>query len=1212
MSSSSRFPASVACRILAISALSSLLFVAGCGFVRNTVSQIAPSSKLAFTVQPSNVAAGGSITQPVTVSIEDAQGNVVTTAADSVSMAIGANPSGGTLGGTSTVAAVNGVATFPNLSINNAGAGYTLTARATSLTGATSSAFNVIVSVGPPAKLAFIQQPSNMIAGNSISPAVQVGVEDAQGNLVTAATNQISMALGTNPSNGTLGGATQVSAVAGVATFSNLSINDAGNGYTLAASAPGTNLTGAATSAFNVTPGAATKLAFTQQASNVVAGSSITPSVTVSIDDALGNLVTTANNTVSMAIGTNPSNGTLSGTLQVSAVAGVATFSNLSINNAGTGYTLMAGATNLTAATSGTYDVAAGAAAKLVFAQQPSSVVAGSSITPSVTVSVEDVLGNLVATANNTVNVAIGTNPSGRTLSGTIQVTAVAGVATFSNLSINIAGTGYTLTTSATNLTGPSSSAFNVTAGTATKLAFTQQPINAVARSPFTPAVTVSIEDALGNVVTTANTSVSMAISVGDFSTEAQLTGTTLVSAVAGVATFSNLSVNCCGGPATGPPGYGLTASAPGTTLTSADSNDFNVVASIGPPSKLAFWVQPSNVAAGSSITGSGDFAHFDTTPAVTVSITDVDGSVVTTANNTVSMAIGTNPSNGTLSGTMQATAVAGLATFSNLSIDKVGNGYTLTASETNLSGATSSAINVVVPATCDSAPTGHESVLSGRWVAMSEGWQKTFPATSVFSFSASGTGSFDEVSPGSGITGNIDENNGGDFSNSVASGNLLTGGSSYKVGLDPINRTGYLGCMILANSYGPPVAVRFALSVTAGSATHGSIIRWTDSSGNGSGIRASGVMLPQDATAFISGNTANLHSNYAFGESGWSAFGNHFAIAGTFSLDTVTGVSSATYDSDFVGTVSANQSETLTITGLDATTGRGVETGTPPGSTTPIHIAVYVVNANELFLIGIDPYIEPFNPASQSGTIFTGRAIVTGMSFNNAMLSGNYVVQTFGRGSANSSCNGTTNCAQMGLGVLSLTGTGTINPASQIGHYIQSVSGIQIENPSGTYLVAPSGRVPLTYGTNPPVLYLATPQSNTEPFVAFIVGTDYTAIAGQMEAGLNSKVSVTALAGTHIFGSVDPGDSAVNNQVGVASVDNSGNFTGYQYLCDLTTGLSEGSAINGGSPVLNISNIPLPGFGDVGPGTFAVTDGTRVWFIDTAGGPASIKVLLP
>ncbi len=73
-------------------------------------------------------------------------------------------------------------------------------------------------------------------------------------------------------------------------------------------------------------------------------------------------------------------------------------------------------------------------------------------------------MGNAVTTATNAVTMAIGTNPSSGTLTGTLTVNAVAGVATFANLSINAAGSGYTLAASATGLTGSTSSAFNVTA----------------------------------------------------------------------------------------------------------------------------------------------------------------------------------------------------------------------------------------------------------------------------------------------------------------------------------------------------------------------------------------------------------------------------------------------------------------------------------------------------------------------------------------------------------------------------------------------------------------------------------------------------------------------------------------------------------------------------------------------------------------------------
>src|SRR6185295_1065761 len=112
-------------------------------------------------------------------------------------MAIGTNPGGGTLSGTTTVAASGGVASFSTLSINKAGPGYTLTASAAGLTGATSSTFNI--SAGTASKLAFTTQPSNATAGASISPSIAVTVQDANGNTVTTATNSITLGIGTNP-----------------------------------------------------------------------------------------------------------------------------------------------------------------------------------------------------------------------------------------------------------------------------------------------------------------------------------------------------------------------------------------------------------------------------------------------------------------------------------------------------------------------------------------------------------------------------------------------------------------------------------------------------------------------------------------------------------------------------------------------------------------------------------------------------------------------------------------------------------------------------------------------------------------------------------------------------------------------------------------------------------------------------------------------------
>ncbi|MHA8065028.1 hypothetical protein, partial [Aquirufa aurantiipilula] len=84
--------------------------------------------------------------------------------------------------------------------------------------------------------------------------------------------------------------------------------------------ASSSGLTGATSSAFNITVGSASKLTFGTQTSNAVAGASISPNITVRIEDANGNLVSSTAS-VTLAIGNNAGSGTLSGTASVNAVA---------------------------------------------------------------------------------------------------------------------------------------------------------------------------------------------------------------------------------------------------------------------------------------------------------------------------------------------------------------------------------------------------------------------------------------------------------------------------------------------------------------------------------------------------------------------------------------------------------------------------------------------------------------------------------------------------------------------------------------------------------------------------------------------------------------------------------------------------------------------------------------------------------------------------
>ena len=99
-------------------------------------------TKLAFSVQPAATSAGATISPAIKVQIQDAAGGPTSSTAN-VTLTLGSNPGSSVLTGTATVAAVAGEATFSNLSLNRAGASYTLIASSGALTSATSNAFNI-------------------------------------------------------------------------------------------------------------------------------------------------------------------------------------------------------------------------------------------------------------------------------------------------------------------------------------------------------------------------------------------------------------------------------------------------------------------------------------------------------------------------------------------------------------------------------------------------------------------------------------------------------------------------------------------------------------------------------------------------------------------------------------------------------------------------------------------------------------------------------------------------------------------------------------------------------------------------------------------------------------------------------------------------------------------------------------------------------------
>jgi hypothetical protein len=198
-----------------------------------------PATKLAFGQQPTTTTSMLTISPPVTVRVLDAANALVTTSTVPVTLALGNNPAGGTLNGTLTRNAVNGVATFPDLSLAKAGTGYTLRASSPGLTSANSATFVIIR--GPAARLRFLAQPTGGDPGQAFPVQPRVAVEDAGGNLASSgsgASSNISLAI--EPGSGA-GGArlscttNPLNATAGVAGFTGCALNLAANGYRLRA-----------------------------------------------------------------------------------------------------------------------------------------------------------------------------------------------------------------------------------------------------------------------------------------------------------------------------------------------------------------------------------------------------------------------------------------------------------------------------------------------------------------------------------------------------------------------------------------------------------------------------------------------------------------------------------------------------------------------------------------------------------------------------------------------------------------------------------------------------------------------------------------------------------------------------------------------------------------------------------------------------------------
>ena len=629
-----------------------------------------PATRLGFTTHPANGTAGQALA-PIRVAVQDELGGTVTDAITSITLSIADNAGGATLGGTVTVNAVAGVATFTTVSLDKSGAGYTLRASAIALSPGISNPFTI--SPGAAARLAMVTQPSpTTTSGAPLAVQPVARIVDANGNAVSQA--GVSVTVQIVGAGATLAGNLTVPTAAnGTATFTNLSLAGTSGNYALRFIAGG--LVEVTSNPIALSPGTPTGLLLqTPPSATAQSGVPFVQQPVVQLRDNSNNPVAQAGVPITVAVASG--GGTLSGVTTVNTNAsGQAAFTNLALTGSAGLHTIAFSSPGLGQVVSPQITLTAGAAGRLGVVQQPSgNATNGAPFPTQPAIQLLDGTGNPVAQAGVVVTASIASGPG--VLSGTATaITNGSGVATFTNLAITgLVGT-YRLRFDAPGVTGVGSTDILLGAGPASNLVITTQPAGAVNGVPLSQQPGVQLTDGTGNPVGTSGVTITAALASGPGVLGGTLTATTNA---AGLAQFTNLSITGSAG------SYTIQFTSP--AMVSVISATIPLGA--GAPSQLSITTQPSSTAASGAVLA--------TQPVIQVR--DAANNPVPQAGIAVTAAIATG--GGTLGGTVTVnTDASGVATFTNLAISGTVGNRTLQFTSPGLSSVTSGAITITAGA---------------------------------------------------------------------------------------------------------------------------------------------------------------------------------------------------------------------------------------------------------------------------------------------------------------------------------------------------------------------------------------------------------------------------------------------------------------------------------------------------------------------------------
>jgi N-acetylneuraminic acid mutarotase len=458
------------------------------------------ATKLAVSGATTNLASG--TTRVLTATIQDANGNTVTTGADStLSVTFAQTAGAGSVTGLGSSTAAAGVATL-TVTGNVAGS-VTITATATgsagALTAGTGNPITFTVVTGTATKLALSGATTNLASGTT--RVLTATIQDAGGNTVTTgADSTLSVTFAQTAGAGSVTGLGSSTAVVGVATLT-VTGNLAGS-VTITATATGSGGTLTPGTGnpitFTVNPGTVTQFVFSTISSPQIAGTAFNISITA--EDANNNTDTTYDGNGDKVMLT--STGALVGApiTSPSFTKGVLSI-GVTINNTGS-FTITAIATGnsgIKGTSKGfTVNPAAVSATTSTVSASPASVTADGVTASTITVTLKDAFGNLVS--NKTVSLtASGGSSNISTASGLSNAN---GVVTFTVTDTKAEAVTYTAKDATDNTTITPTASVTFTAGAPVAGNSTISGTGPItANGTSTSAITITLKDTNGNPV---------------------------------------------------------------------------------------------------------------------------------------------------------------------------------------------------------------------------------------------------------------------------------------------------------------------------------------------------------------------------------------------------------------------------------------------------------------------------------------------------------------------------------------------------------------------------------------------------------------------------------------------------------------------------------------------------------------------------------------